>query len=787
MKFWHANLMVRLVGYFLFLSLATTGLVGYIAYIRARTALTDSAYDRLTAVTLLKEDDLQRWVDDQVGEILYVAAVLESYTQARALLQLEQTQTPSSDPAYQAAYADLAVFLSDLRVRKPGFQEAFILTGLGGKILVSTEPTHEGGYRVLDTYFVEGQQETYVQKVYPSPITGLPTITIATPLKDEAGGLLGVLAVHLNLDTMDRIVLARAGLGESGETYMVDAYNVLVSSERFGRATFPRGVHTVGIDAALQGKTGSALYANYEGDLVIGAYRWVDELGIALLSEMSQTEAFAAARRLATTISLVGIGSAVLLGIGVYLLARQIARPILAITETAVKVAAGDLSQTAPVATIDEVGLLARTFNQMTAQLRILYAGLEEKVSALQEAETALRQAHDELEMRVEERTDELTLLNRAGETLISTLDQDQVLNIVLEELRRLLNVVACSVWLVDEETDELVCRQSSGPQSGGVYGWRLAKGAGVAGWVVENGRSLLLDDAQEDPRHHIELDHSMNITTRALLTIPLHVRGRVIGAIQAMDNEPSRFNVSDQAVMESLAATSAFAIENAQLYSQARDDAAARATLLREVNHRVKNNLSAIIGLLYAERRHADLKDRPIYQEIMQDLISRVQGLATVHNLLSISQWEPISLTELANQIIHAALRATPLNNRLTATISPSPVHVTPDQANYLALVINELTTNSVKYALPEKGEGRIIVHIVRVENMVTLNYSDDGPGYPDDVLRAEAPRYNAGLHLLKNIVAHSLGGNLILQNISDGRNNNGGAMAIIQFAIGI
>ncbi len=779
--------MVRLVGYFLVLSLATTGLVGYIAYIRARTALTTSAFDRLTAVTRLKEDDLQRWVEDQKQETLYIASVLESYTQARTFLQLEQATASPSDPVYQAAYTDLAAFLSDVRAHKPGFQEAFLLTSVGGKIVVSTQPENEGGYRVLDTYFIEGKQGTYVQKVYPSPITGLPTITIATPLQDEAGRLLGVLAVHLSLDTMDSIVLARAGMGESGETYMVDAYNVFVSGDRFGRDAFPRGVHTHGIDAALQKGTGAGLYANYEEEPVIGAYRWIDELGVALLSEMSQTEAFAAASRLATTISLVGIGSAVLLGVGVYLLALQIARPILAITETAVKVAAGDLSQTAPVTTTDEVGLLARTFNQMTAQLRILYIGLEEKVSALQEAETALRQAHDELELRVEERTAELTLLNRASQTLISTLDQDQVLNVVLEELRRLLNVAACSVWLVDEETDELVCRQSSGPQSGDIYGWRLAKGAGVAGWVVENGRSLLLDDAQEDPRHHIELDRSMNVKTRALLTIPLHVHGRVIGAIQAMDNEPARFNTSDQAVMESLAATSAFAIENAQLYSQARQDAAARATLLREVNHRVKNNLSAIIGLLYAERRHADLKDRPIYQEIMQDLISRVQGLATVHNLLSISQWEPISLTELANQIIHAALRVTPLNNRLTATIAPSPVCITPDQANYLALVINELTTNTVKYALPERGEGRIIVRITQLENIVTLTYSDDGPGYPSDVLRAEEPRYNAGLHLLKNIVAHSLGGNFVLQNVPDGRNHKGGAMAIIQFVIGI
>ncbi len=778
--------MARLVGYFLFLSLATTGLVGYIVYIQARAALTDSAFERVTTVTRLKEDDLQRWVEEQKQDVLFLAATLESHTQTQALLRQEQLQTATSDPVYQAAYADVAAFLSDVRARKPSFREVSILTSVGGKIVVATEPEHEGDYRVLDTYFIQGKQGTAVQKVYPSPVTGLPTITIATPLQDEAGQVLGALAVHLSLDRMDNIVLAPAGLGKSGETYIVDAYNVFVSSERFGRDAYPRGVHTQGIDAAIAGKAGAALYINYEGVPVIGAYRWIDTLGVALLSEMSQTEAFAAASRLATTISLVGGGSAILLAVGVYLLARQIARPMLAITETAVKVAAGDLTQTVPVYTRDEVGLLAHTFNQMTGQLRLLYAGMEEKVSALQQAKTALREAHDELESRVAERTAALTLLNRASQTLISTLDQDEVLNIVLEELRRLLNAIACSVWLTDTQTNDLVCRQSSGPFSRKVYGWRLGEGEGVVGWVVQNGRSLLLDDAQQDPRHYVRLDHSLELPTRSLLTIPLSVQGRIIGALQALDSEPARFNTADLALMESLAATAAFAIENAQLYSQARQDAAARATLLHEVNHRVKNNLSAIIGLLYAERRHAALKDKPVYQAIMQDLISRVQGLATAHNMLSIANWAPISLAELTNQIVHAALRALPSDKQLSVSVTPSPIHISPDQANYLALIINELTTNSIKYALPQRSEGYINVCISQTDNMAQLEYSDNGPGYPADVLLPEAPRYNAGLHLLENMVQHSLRGHLTLQNAPDNcLHGAGGAVTIVRFEI--
>lgn len=365
MGLWRTSLMARLVGYFLLLSLVTVGLVSFSAYWRARQALERSVFENLNASASFKEGELNRWVTDQAKDVSLMATSPYLVTTSQTLFSL-----PETDPAFRQQHQSLLAYLQQVVTARQDWQEVLLLTADGGQIRLSTIPDFEGQYRVSDRFFVEGKQGLFIQTVYPSPITAKPTMTISYPLTTEEGAVFGVLAVNLNLDRMDEIIQDRTGLGETGETYLVDQFNVFISSQRFGRDDYPRGVHTEGINAALAGESGSGMYTNYAGVPVIGVYRWVDAQNLALMAEIHQQEAFAPARRLATTITLVGFTSAGILAGGVFLLARQIAKPILALTDAATRVAGGDLTPTAPVLTDDEVGVLARSFNQMTRELR---------------------------------------------------------------------------------------------------------------------------------------------------------------------------------------------------------------------------------------------------------------------------------------------------------------------------------------------------------------------------------------------------------------------------------
>jgi two-component sensor histidine kinase len=132
--------------------------------------------------------------------------------------------------------------------------------------------------------------------------------------------------------------------------------------------------------------------------------------------------------------------------------------------------------------------------------------------------------------------------------------------------------------------------------------------------------------------------------------------------------------------------------------------------------------------------------------------------------------------LSELTGRVIRSSLQMLPRDKHVSVEVSPSQVRVTPDQAHKLALVINELSTNTVKHALLERNTGCITVRIALEDedDMVLFEFRDDGPGYPEEVLQLK--RQNIGLDLVHSMVREGLRGELSLHN-------DHGAVAVIQF----
>jgi two-component sensor histidine kinase len=296
---------------------------------------------------------------------------------------------------------------------------------------------------------------------------------------------------------------------------------------------------------------------------------------------------------------------------------------------------------------------------------------------------------------------------------------------------------------------------------------------AGLTGWVVRELKPALSPYDHPDPRESEAIQrHRIEVNAGDIIVVPLRYRNKTIGTMTAVNRpQQRRLTLEDVDLMMVMGSQAAIAIENAQLYEQARQNAEVNERLLKEVNHRVKNNLAAIAGMLYIERRHAQQSQiERTYPELIQDLTRRIEGLATVHRLLSASQWSPVQLRELVEQILNSTLQTLPAGKRVITDLSAcSPaVKVTPKQANNLAMVINELVTNVIKYVLSERQVGRITVGVGQDNGIILMEVRDNGSGFPEDVLRFE--RQNVGLYLVRNLIQGDLRGEIELQNDDGG-----------------
>jgi serine phosphatase RsbU (regulator of sigma subunit) len=196
----------------------------------------------------------------------------------------------------------------------------------------------------------------------------------------------------------------------------------------------------------------------------------------------------------------------------------------------------------------------------------------------LQTEITERRQA----EQALQQRNQELALINRASRQFNSSVQLNQVLQTILDEMHSLLEIVAASFWLVDPKTNYLICRHATGPSSDRLIGWELAPGQGLTGSAAQSGQALIIPDTHADPRHYRRVDDNTGLEVRSMISIPLKSKERVVGVLNLADTTPDRFTPYHAQLVEPIAAVAASAIENAWLFDQ-----------IQQANRRMQDELT--------------------------------------------------------------------------------------------------------------------------------------------------------------------------------------------------
>jgi PAS domain S-box-containing protein len=167
----------------------------------------------------------------------------------------------------------------------------------------------------------------------------------------------------------------------------------------------------------------------------------------------------------------------------------------------------------------------------------------------------------------------------------------------------------------------------------------------------------------------------------------------------------------------------------NGQLQERVRE----REVLLREIHHRVKNNLQLISSILNLQARLLHGEARGLVEEGQ----TRVHAIALVHEKLCDSEtMSDVDLVSYARDLVQVVRRAIGASAEVDLRIEGEPTRVAVDQAVPCGLIINELVTNAFKHAFPEGRAGRVCVEVRRASGQrVTLIVRDDGVGLPEHV----------------------------------------------------
>ena len=181
--------------------------------------------------------------------------------------------------------------------------------------------------------------------------------------------------------------------------------------------------------------------------------------------------------------------------------------------------------------------------------------------------------------------------------------------------------------------------------------------------------------------------------------------------------------------------------------------------SVIKEIHHRVKNNLQAVSGLLRMQARRADTQ---IVKDALWEGINRIESMSLVHEIVSHYDGDYIELRKITEELIRLlSISMLPYEKQIRCEYVGDAIYLSSDQASYVSLIINELISNSFEHGFESMDEGDVVVSGYEVEdNKVLLRVSDSGTGFADGFDPNTSKRL--GLQIIRNLVTGQLNGSI-------------------------
>jgi len=376
--------------------------------------------------------------------------------------------------------------------------------------------------------------------------------------------------------------------------------------------------------------------------------------------------------------------------------------------------------------TDDEVELLSLTAN--------LAAGALEKAA---------------LYDRMQQQIQELSTLAKVSQTVTSPLYLDEMLGVVTEMAARVMGAKATSLRLLDDATSQLVLRATHNISATEQQLSSIAVGQSIAGQVAASGQPIIVSNVQTDERYlkRALAEHEGWVS---LLSVPLMVRDQIVGVFSCYMGAYHEFTSKEVELFQTLANQTALAIENARLVIN--------AAVVREMHHRVKNNLQTIAMLLRLQMSAARSLSA---QDVLAETINRILSIAAVHETLSEQGLRVVDVKNVLERVTRS-IGETMLTagQGIAIAVTGDRLVLPSREATSLSLATSELVQNAVEHAFAGRASGRILVQLRVGPGESAVIVEDDGVGSA----RTQAPTKGLGLQIVEALVNDDLKGHFEL-----------------------
>jgi PAS domain S-box-containing protein len=408
---------------------------------------------------------------------------------------------------------------------------------------------------------------------------------------------------------------------------------------------------------------------------------------------------------------------------------RRFSRPIRELEISAGRIATGDLTHRVRISSGDEIGRLAESFNHMTAEWQRSHTDL---LLSQRLTSNIVRSLNDMLIVSNDDGT--IRMVNSATQERLGYAEH--------ELLGRHISII-----FQNDHADESQPVISVEGQTRTERTFRTRSGASIP--VLFSATSLKDNDQATDGIVCVAVD----ITERKEYELELQ-RGqeRLEKRVEERTAELATTNQSLQFEIR----------EHLMAQEQLESSLCEKEVLLKEIHHRVKNNLQVITSLLNMQ---ASTIEDPRALEAFAESKHRVKSMAMIHEkLYQAKDLAHIDFSEYIRNLAASLLQSYgTLGERVRMSVQSDPIFLDVDAAIPCGLIINELVTNALKYAFPDPRTGTIALRISGEDGNMVLAVSDDGVGLPKgfDIEAAQT----LGLRLVK-ILANQLRATLEITN---------------------